>query len=114
MTIFLQEKELIVAGFPIVVDHQMGHIAVAHDGAISWDQLQAIKNAIWGADARAVEVYPRQGDLVNSGNFRHLWRLGEGDFCPDLLMHDASDTSHGDSLEQRHRAAWAEADEVFR
>jgi hypothetical protein len=92
----------------------MGHIAVAHDGSISWDQLQAIKNAVWGADARAVEVYPRQIDLVNSGNFRHLWRLGQGDFCPDLLMHDASDETQGDSLEQRHRAAWAEADGVFR
>lgn len=114
MTIFLQEKELMIAGFPVMVDHQMGHIAVAHDGAISWDQLQAIKNAVWGAEARAIEVYPCQSDLVNSGCFRHLWRLGEGDFCPDLLKHEPADVHQGDSLEHRHRAAWAEADEVFR
>jgi hypothetical protein len=42
--------------------------------------------------------------------------LGAGDFCPDLLKHEEADYSSpfwGDVLEARHRAAWAEAAEVF-
>jgi hypothetical protein len=40
---------------------------------ISWDHLQAIKNALGYGEYDAVEVYPRQQDIVNLGNFRHLW-----------------------------------------
>lgn len=111
MTIFLQQQELIVAGFPVLVDHRMGHMQVSHDGAITWDQLQAIKAEVWGADARAIEVYPRAADVVNTGNFRHLWRLGPGDFCPDLLSHERP--ASGDRLEDRHRDAWRAAEEAF-
>lgn len=112
MTIFLQHQELIVAGFPVLVDHGMGHLQVSHDGTITWDQLQAIKTAVWGVDARAIEVYPRASDVVNTGNFRHLWRLGPGDFCPDLLCHETPSRT-GATLEARHREAWREAEEVF-
>lgn len=111
--IVLQRRELTVAGFHVAVDDSLGHLCVAHDGTITWDQLQAVKNAVWGPDARAVEVYPRQGEVVNSGNWRHLWRLGRADFCPDLLHHSASRPSV-DSLEARHAAAWKEAEGVFR
>ena len=114
MTILLDQRELMVLGFPVLLDRKLGHLMVAHGGTITWDQLQAIKNEVWGRDARAIEVYPRHGDVVNSGNFRHLWRLGEGDFCPDLLHHEQGDVLDDDSLEHRHRAAWAEAEEVFR
>lgn len=40
---------------------------------ISWDDLQAIKNAIGYQDFDAVEIYPKHDDVLNVGNFRHLW-----------------------------------------
>lgn len=110
----LQQREMLVLGHPVMLDSQLGHLMVSHDGSITWDKLQAIKNEVWGKDARAIEVYPRQGDVVNSGNWRHLWRLGEGDFAPDLLHHHGpSNVFADDNLEHRHLAVWAEAEEVF-
>lgn len=106
-------RQLQIDGFAVTVDDSIGKLMVEHDGTLSWDQLQAIKNAVWGEGARAIEVYPVQGAVVNSGHFRHLWRLGPGDFCPDLLGHDPSDPDDDDNLEHRHLMAWAGADEVF-
>lgn len=97
--------ELSIAGFPIFVNETLGVLSVTHDGTITWDQLQDIKNQIWGLDARAIEVFPAQNDVVNSGNIRHLWRLGEHDFCPDMLGND----NGADTLLARHALAWAEA-----
>lgn len=93
-----------ILGYEVQVDHALGHLWVAHDGAIGWDELQAIKNEVWGKQVRAIEVYPDQSKVVNSGNYRHLWRLGAGEFCPDL-----ADSHPGDSLETRFVRAWAEA-----
>ncbi len=95
-------------GFEAHVDGVIGHLWVIHDGTITWDQLQDIKNTAWGEDARAIEVYPAQSDVVNTLNCRHLWRLGFGDFAPDLLGHD----EFQDSLETRYAAAWAPSREV--
>ncbi|APE43645.1 hypothetical protein BOO69_09630 [Sulfitobacter alexandrii] len=92
-------------GFEVTVDVALGRLGVAHDGTITWDQLQEIKNLAWGTDACAIEVYPAGGNVVNSRNMRHLWRLGETDFCPDLL---GADQAH-DSLQSRYERAWAEA-----
>lgn len=108
-----QTRQLQIDGFAVTIDDSVGKLMVAHDGTLGWDQLQAIKNAVWGQGARAIEVYPVQGAVVNSGNFRHLWRLGPGDFCPDLLGHDPSDPDDEDNLECRHLTAWAGAAEVF-
>ncbi len=90
-----------IDGYAVKIDHVQGHLCVAHDGAITWDALQAIKDKVWGPLSRAIEVYPASDRIVNSGSYRHLWRLGGGDFCPDLLG-DARD-----SLEARHATAWA-------
>lgn len=44
------------------------------DGRIlSWAELQTIKESFWPGDV-AVEVYPREEDVVNLWNTRHLWR----------------------------------------
>ena len=40
---------------------------------ISWDALQEIKSAVGYADRDAVEIYPRDADVVNVANMRHLW-----------------------------------------
>jgi len=44
---------------------------------ITWDQLQAVKAAVGYHAHDAIEVYPRQGDVVNVANIRHLWVLRE-------------------------------------
>lgn len=94
-----------IFGFDVYCDDALGHLWVMHDGTITWDQLQEIKNLIWGDSARAIEVYPANKDVINSVPCRHLWRLGEMDFAPDLMGMDR----HEDSLQTRYGAAWAEA-----
>lgn len=44
---------------------------------ITWDSLQAVKAGVGFAGYDALEVYPRQSDLVNVANIRHLWILRE-------------------------------------
>ena len=42
---------------------------------ITWDELQAIKREVGFGDWYGVEVYPRDCDVVNESNMRHLWLL---------------------------------------
>lgn len=44
---------------------------------ITWDQLQALKHQAGFGGWDAVEVYPRDSDVVNVANMRHLWVLPE-------------------------------------
>lgn len=104
-----KEPETInVHGFEVTVDHDLGHLMISHDGELHWDTLQFIKSEVWGNEARAIEVYPANSQLINNGNYRHLWRLGPNDFCPDLVGSDNAE----DSLVSRHAVVWAEAREV--
>lgn len=110
-----EPRTLHVLGFRCILNDALGHIEVHHDGTITWDDLQAVKDQVWGKDARAIEVYPVAADVVNRGNYRHLWRLGAGDFAPDLLDHTPSHftrASH-DSLEHRSWRAWNQTEQVF-
>ncbi|KXF92100.1 hypothetical protein [Phaeobacter inhibens] len=95
-------KEQMSQGYVVHIDETLGHLWVEHCGEITWDILQAIKNDIWGFEARAVEVYPAQYAVVNNRQMRHLWRLGQHDFCPDLR----GITDKGDNLEARFARAW--------
>lgn len=45
------------------------------DDNLSWDELMQIKNELGFADEYAVEVYPKEKDVVNVANMRHLWVL---------------------------------------
>jgi hypothetical protein len=68
------------------LDTDLDRIEVAHNGMVTWDELQHIKTLVWGENAIAVEVYPRTADVVNTGNFRHLWRwLASPDALPSLV-----------------------------
>jgi hypothetical protein len=44
---------------------------------ISWEELQRVKNECGYEKHDAVEVFPRDGDVVNVANMRHLWVLRE-------------------------------------
>lgn len=44
---------------------------------LTWDELQGIKREIGYGDFYAVEVYPRDCDVVNVANLRHLWLMPE-------------------------------------
>lgn len=68
----------------VFVHEEIGWIEVQHDGNVNWEALQKIKNDIWGEDAVAIEVYPPEKYVVNTGNWRHLWRLGDGEFYPNI------------------------------
>jgi hypothetical protein len=45
---------------------------------ISWDKLQEIKSAVGFGECDAVEIYPKDKDVANVANIRHLW------IVPDL------------------------------
>lgn len=46
---------------------------------ISWDDLQRVKRECGYGQFDAVEIYPRDVDVVNVSNMRHLWILNPGD-----------------------------------
>lgn len=54
-------------------------LVIEHDGSATWADLQAVKNAVWGDEALAIEIYPPKSTVVNGGStefhFRHLWRF---------------------------------------
>ena len=42
---------------------------------IGWDELQRIKNECGFEHFDAIELYPRQKDVINNANVRHLYVL---------------------------------------
>jgi hypothetical protein len=77
-------KSADTAPYRVYYDAQRELVSVEHDGAITWDELQTIKNDVWGKSACAIEIYPPQDRLVNNAPMRHLWLLGPNDWWPDL------------------------------
>lgn len=99
--------------YDLMIDDCLGHICICHSGELPWEVMQAIKTAVWGRSARAIEVFPPEDAVVNEGNYRHLFLLGQGDFSPDLLGVDWR-TGPVYSLEKRWKDVWAESEEIFR
>jgi|GEM_PF-4011037 len=87
----------------VYLDAQVGLLSVEHAGAISWDELQAIKSHVWGVEAAAIEIYPPRSRVVNNLPMRHLWLLGEGDWWPDLGREGAPELT---TLRERFSAAF--------
>lgn len=48
------------------------------DDGLSWDELQAIKRQCGYGQLLAVEIYPKDVDVINVANMRHLWILPNG------------------------------------
>ena len=44
----------------------------------SWRVLQDIKNAIAGPDRTALEIYPPEDEVTDTGNLYHLWVFEAG------------------------------------
>lgn len=51
---------------------------------ITWDQLQKVKNVVFGDEVTAIEIYPAVSQLVNLKNVRHLWVLSNKTSLPNL------------------------------
>lgn len=45
------------------------------EDGLSWDELQDIKREIGYGNWYGVEIYPRDRDVVNVANMRHVWLL---------------------------------------
>lgn len=56
-----------------------------HDGEpiTSWETIQYLKNKFLGDDVVAIEIYPKQQDLLNGSNGRHLWVINSD--LPNLI-----------------------------
>lgn len=65
----------------LVIRLSVNRTKVGGDGRwkaeIPWDDLQEIKTAVGLGDRYAIEIYPRDRDVVNVANMRHLWVLPE-------------------------------------
>ena len=59
---------------------------------ISWDDIQSIKNQLGYGNRYAIEIYPREQDVVNVANMRHLWVL-----CTPLKIGWFSKSSYQDN-----------------
>ncbi len=45
----------------------------------NWVHFQGIKNQVLGKDCEAVEIYPKETDLVDAKHHYHLWGFRKGD-----------------------------------
>ncbi|MDX5412809.1 MAG: hypothetical protein LPK02_07155 [Rhodobacterales bacterium] len=110
----MQVETRFILGCRVIVIEDLGHAAIEHGGGLQWDHLQHIKNVLWGEDAVAIEVYPPTAFVINNVPCRHLWRLGKGEFWPDLLGREtAGPVGTDDTLQVRWERAWLEAEAVF-
>lgn len=59
----------------------INRVAMGADGrwvdGLSWDELMRCKRECGYGELYAVEVYPRDSDIENDANMRHLWVLLE-------------------------------------
>lgn len=45
---------------------------------LNWKEKQRVKDELFGADRTAIEIFPRQADLVDAINMYHLWVFPAG------------------------------------
>ena len=60
---------------------EIEHMQIRRNDAnahIGWAVMQRIKNELIGPDRIAVEVYPKQDQVIDQANIYHLWVLPEG------------------------------------
>jgi hypothetical protein len=47
-----------------------------------WRAMQRIKNELVGEEYEAIEIYPRESELVDEANQYHLWVMPKGQISP--------------------------------
>lgn len=54
---------------------RVDHACIRNAGStdIPWREKQKIKNELWGKDYTAIEVFPKEIELVDEANMYHLW-----------------------------------------
>ncbi len=90
-----KEGAIVFGPYLIAVDDRwcpagvLGHVWVKRaDGQPAeptFYEWQMIKCLAFGSHARAVEIFPAQNKLYDTGNFRHLWDLPSGVAAPCLV-----------------------------
>lgn len=81
-----RSRGFLVQGFeepaPVVIRLSILRTALDAGGGwqqdITWEELQRLKREAGFGDFEAVEVFPRDEDVVNVANIRHLWILPAG------------------------------------
>jgi hypothetical protein len=53
-------------------------------GALTWEELQELKDEYLGRETVAVEVYPPSSEVVNEAPTRHLWEI-PAELAPSLI-----------------------------
>lgn len=65
--------------YPALKRLSVSRVRLAKNGhwqdQLTWDELQSIKREVGFGNWYAIEIYPRDVDIVNVANFRHLWLL---------------------------------------
>ena len=62
------------------LDTQWGkvtHLTITGQEKPNWMQKQNIKNELFGKESIAIEVFPKESELVNNASMYHLWILHE-------------------------------------
>lgn len=63
-----------------VVEHVCMRNATSTD--IPWREKQRIKNELFGKEKVAVEVFPKESELVDEANMYHIWILPDKTILP--------------------------------
>jgi hypothetical protein len=56
------------------------HVNIDEDVQPTFYEMQILKCIAFGGDSIAVEIYPRQKDLFDGQNQRHLWKIELDEF----------------------------------
>ncbi len=66
-----------VPGHPDITRLSVNRTEIQMDGGwrqdISWEDLQRLKHEAGYGDRMAVEIFPKDDDVVNVANMRHIW-----------------------------------------
>lgn len=76
--VFRQGNEYVVMVRNVETDWgivQHACIRNADNTDISWAEKQRIKNELFGKESIAIEVFPKESELVDQANMYHLWIL---------------------------------------
>ena len=70
-----------------------------------WRHFQRIKNELAGKERQAVEIYPKESQLIDEANTYHLWVLNEKDELPFGFKGERSvgDAEAADSIGAKQR-----------